>query len=171
MVIFSTIIVPTIIFIIVVVGMAEKKDVFDIFCDGAKDGMKTMVKMFPTLIGIFLAVGMLRSSEILDFFFNRMKSFTHLFNIPNEILPLMFIKPVSGSASMALATDLMTKFGVDSKIGSMAGTIMSSSETTFYVIAVYLSSVKIRKSRKVLIPALIADFVCMIIAVLWFSFT
>lgn len=162
----STLVVPTIIAIVVVVGVIEKKNIYNIFCDGAKDGIKTMLTMFPTLIGIFLAIGMLRNSGLLVFLAEKFQFITSIFNIPNEIIPLMFIKPVSGSAAMAFATDLMTKFGVDSKIGTIAGTIMSSSETTFYVIAVYLSAVKIKKSGKILIPALIADVVCMITALI-----
>ena len=169
MVYISSLVVPTIIVIVVIVGLIEKKEIYNFFCDGAKDGIKTMVTMFPTLIGIFLAIGMLRNAGLLDFLAVKLQFITHNFNIPNEVLPLMFIKPVSGSASMALATDLMNKFGVDSKIGTIAGTIMSSSETTFYVIAVYLSAVKIKKSGKVLIPALIADVVCMITALVFIN--
>lgn len=156
--------IPTIIVAIVIVGVIEKKDIYNIFCEGAVDGVNIMVKMFPTLIGIFLAVGMLRNSGLLDFLAQKLHFLTKIINCSNEILPLMFIKPVSGSASMALATDLMKQFGVDSRIGILSATIMSASETTFYVIAVYLSTVKIKKSGKVLVSALIADITCMLVA-------
>jgi len=161
----STMIIPSIITAIVVVGLVQKKEVFSIFCNGAKDGVTTVLKMIPTLIGIFLAIGMLRSSGLLDFIASRLGVVINQIKIPNEIFPLMLIKPISGSASMALATDLMTTFGVDSKLGIIAGTIMSSSETTFYVIAVYLGAVKIKRSRKILIPALIADITTMLVAI------
>ena len=161
----SAYIIPTIITIIVAIGLIEKKNVFNVFSDGAIDGVKTMVKMFPTLIGIFLSIGMLRNSGLLDDLAGRLEFLTSLFGIPNEILPLMFIKPISGSASMAFATDIMNNYGVDSQLGTLAGTIMSSSETTFYVIAIYLSVVNIKKSGKVVIPALIADITTMLVAI------
>ena len=122
--------------------------------------------MFPTLVGIFLAISMFKNSGIFDCLIEYLIPLTKKMNIPNEIIPLMFIKPISGSASMALATDIMIKYGVDSRIGKLAGTIMSSSETTIYVIAIYLGAVNIKKSRKVIIPALIADISTMIIAIL-----
>ena len=86
-------------------------------------------------------------------------------NVPSEIIPLAFIKPISGSASMALATDLITKYGTETRIGMIAATIMAASETTFYVIAVYMNQIKAKKSRNVIIPALIADFVSIITAI------
>lgn len=162
---FSIFIIPTIIVVIVAVGLIEKKDIYNIFCNGAVDGLKTMSKMFPSLIGIFLAVGMLRNSGLLDFMSQKLQSILNIFNFSKEIIPLMLIKPFSGSASIAFALDLMKKYGADSRIGLLSATIMSASETTFYVVAIYLSSVKIKKSSKVLIPALIADFVSMIVAV------
>ena len=163
---FSFFILPTIITLIIIVGVNEHKEVYNVFCEGAKDGLKTLKKMFPTLVGIFLAISMFKNSGIFDCLIEYLIPLTKKMNIPNEIIPLMFIKPISGSASMALATDIMIKYGVDSRIGKLAGTIMSSSETTIYVIAIYLGAVNIKKSRKVIIPALIADISTMIIAIL-----
>ena len=148
------------------VGFLEKKELFSIFCDGAKDGVKTIFKMFPTLIGIFLAISMLRSSGFLDFIADKIGVLTNGLNIQREIIPLALIKPISGSASMAVATDLMKQFGVDSQIGKIAGTIMSASETTFYVIAIYLGTVKIKRTKKIIIPALIGDVISIIVALM-----
>ncbi len=166
MLFFSFYILPTIITFIIIYGIIEQKEVYTIFCGGAKEGLKTMIKMFPTLIGIFLAISMFKNSGIINCLINYLIPFTKKMNIPNEIVPLMIIKPLSGSASMALATDLMTKYGVDSRIGKLAATIMSSSETTIYIISIYLGAVNIKKSGKIIIPALIADFSAMIIAIL-----
>jgi len=91
----------------------------------------------------------------------------NLLKMPAEILPLAILRPISGSASMAVATDIMTKFGVDSLIGLMSSTIMGSTETTLYTIAVYTSAVKIKKTRFVLIAALFADFVGMLVSVIF----
>ena len=165
MIYLSSMIIPTIIVAIVIVGLVQKKEVFSIFCIGAKDGVTTVLKMIPTLIGIFLAIGMLRSSGLLEYISNNLGAVIKQLRIPSEIFPLMLIKPISGSASMALATDLMTKFGVDSKLSLIAGTIMSSSETTFYIIAIYLGAVKIKRSGKILLPALIADITTLLVAI------
>ena len=170
MTVFSIFIVPSIIVVVVLVGFIEKKELFSIFCDGAKDGVKTVLKMFPTLIGIFLAISMLRNSGFLDFIADKIGALINGLNIHREIIPLALIKPISGSASMAVATDLMKQFGVDSQIGKLAGIIMSASETTLYVIAIYLGAVKIKSSKKIIIPALIGDVVSVLVAILCYSY-
>ena len=151
--------IPIIIAIIIIYGLLEKNKVYDTFLEGAKEGMEIVVKLFPTLIGIFIAVGALRSSGILDFLIEFISPITNTFHIPSEIMPLALIRPISGSASTAVATDIMTKFGVDSNIGLIASTIMGSTETTFYTIAIYTSCVGIKKIRFVLAAALIGDLV------------
>ena len=167
MIYISAMITPTIIMIIVLAGLIEKKNVYDLFCEGAKDGIKITLKMFPTLIGIFLAISMLRSSGFLTFLANLFLGAAKIFNIPSEIIPLAIIRPISGSASRALGTDLMTKFGPDSRIGLIAAAIMGSSETTFYVIAIYMNAIKAKKSRNVLIAGIVADIVSLITALIW----
>ena len=167
MIYISAMITPTIIMIIVLAGLIEKKNVYDLFCEGAKDGIKITLKMFPTLIGIFLAISMLRSSGFLTFLANLFLGAAKIFNIPSEVIPLAIIRPISGSASMALGTDLMTKFGPDSRIGLIAAAIMGSSETTFYVIAIYMNAIKAKKSRNVLIAGIVADIVSLITALIW----
>lgn len=152
-------------------GLIENKKVYEIFCNGAKDGIKVTLKMFPTLIGIFLAINVLNSSGLLDFIVGKLIRVTSMFNVPAEIIPLSIIRSISGSASIAMGTDLMEKFGVDSKIGMMAGTIMGSSETTLYVTSIYLSQVKSSKSKKILIPALIADLSSIITAIIFLNVT
>ena len=158
-------IIPVVIIIIILYGILEKKKVYDIFLDGVKDGIKIVYKIFPTLIGVFLAVGAIRSSGIIDLIANFISPITNIIKCPSEILPLMFIRPISGSASIAVATDIMTMYGVDSKIGLIASTIMGSTETTLYTIAIYTSCVGIKKIRFVLVSALIADIVGMLISV------
>lgn len=151
--------IPIIMAIIIIYGLLEKNKVYDTFVDGAKEGIEIVVKLFPTLLGIFVAVGALRSSGVLDFIINFISPITNVFNIPSEIMPLALVRPISGSASTAVATDIMTKFGVDSKIGLIASTIMGSTETTFYTIAIYTSCVGIKKTKFVLAAALIGDLI------------
>ena len=149
--------IPIIIFIIIIYGLFEKKATYDIFIEGAKEGMEIVIKLFPTLLGIFIAIGVLRSSGILDFLVQTISPITNFFKIPSEIIPLGLIRPISGSASTALATDIMKNFGVDSNIGLITSTIMGSTETTLYTIAIYTSCVGIKKTKYVLPAALIGD--------------
>ena len=161
----SSIAMPFVILLIVTYGMIEKIKIFDTFLEGAKDGISIMFNIFPTLIGLFLAIGALRSSGILDFIINLLSPILNVFNFPTEIMPLALIRPISGSSSIAVATDIMKTFGVDSNIGLMAAVIMGSTETTLYTIAVYSSSVGIKKTRFVLAASLLADFVGIVVSV------
>ena len=161
----SNLAMPLIILIIVIYGLVEKKEIFDVFIEGAKDGIKIVINIFPTLIGLFLAVGTLRSSGVIDIVINFLEPILNLVNFPSEIMPLAILRPISGSSSIAIATDIMKQFGVDSQIGMMASVIMGATETTLYTIAVYSSSVKIKKTRFVLIAALTADIVGIITSV------
>ncbi len=157
--------IPTVILIILLYGVAEKNKVYDTFLEGAKDGIEIVFKLFPTLVGIFLAVGALRKSGIIDLIIKLISPITNLLKIPNQILPLAMLRPISGSASIAVAVDIMQKYGVDTTIGLITSTIMGSTETTLYTIAVYTSCVGVKKTRFVLFAALIADFVGMITSV------
>ena len=161
----STIAMPMTIFIIIMYGVSEKKNVFDIFIKGAKDGIEITIKILPTLIALFLAIGALRNSGILNLFINFLNPALIKLSIPSEIMPLAMLRPISGSGSIAIATDIMKTYGVDSNIGLIASVIMGSTETTLYTIAVYSSSVGIKKTRFVLLAALAADITGMLVSI------
>ena len=163
---FSNIAMPLMIFLIVLYGVVERKKVFDIFLEGAKDGIKVVFNIFPTLIGLFVAIGVLRSSGLIDTIVNLLTPIFKIINFPTGILPLALIRPISGSSSIAVATDIIKNFGVDSKIGLIASVIMGSTETTVYTIAVYTIAVVIKKTRFVLWAALTADFVGIITSII-----
>lgn len=156
---FSDFAMPIIIITIILFGVVERKKVFDIFIDGAKDGIQTLLSIFPTLLGLFVSIGLLRESGIIDSISRLLIPILDLIHFPVEVMPLALIRPISGSASIAVATDIIKTFGVDSNIGFMASIIMGSTETTLYTIAVYTSAVGIKKTRFVLWAALIADAV------------
>ena len=159
---FSSAAIPVFILIIVFYGLKEKVKVFDVFLDGSKEGIEIVFKLFPTLLGIFLAIGALRSSGFIDLVVNLITPFTNLLEMPSEIAPLAILRPISGSASMAVATDIMQNYGVDTLIGLITSTIMGSTETTFYTIAIYTSAVGIKKTRGILFAALAADVAGMV---------
>lgn len=155
----SIIVMPIVILLIIFKGLMEKVDVFDEFLKGANEGIKISLKIFPTLVGLFVAIGMLRNSGIIDFITKLISPVLKIINFPQEIVPLALLRPISGSASMAMATDIIKQNGVDSFIGILAAVIMGATETTLYTIAVYTSSVKIKKTRGIVIAALTADVV------------
>lgn len=162
----STLAMPAIILLIVIYGVKEKNKVYDNFLEGAKEGLQIVYNIFPTLIGIFLAIGALRASGIIDLIVKILSPVLTILKIPAEIMPLAMLRPISGSASMAVATDIISQYGVDSTIGLIASTIMGSTETTFYTIALYTSAVGIKKTRYVLKVALLADLVGMLASVI-----
>lgn len=166
----STLAMPAIILLIIIYGVKEKNKVYDNFLEGAKEGLQIVYNIFPTLIGIFLAIGVLRASGIIDLIVKMLSPILTLLKIPAEIMPLAMLRPISGSASMAVATDIISQYGVDSTIGLIASTIMGSTETTFYTIALYTSAVGIKKTRYVLKAALLADLVGMLASVIIWRF-
>lgn len=161
---FSNLAMPMVIFFIILYGLTEKVKVFDNFLEGAKEGIKTTFSILPTLIGLFLAIGALRSSGILDLIIKITSPILEIFNFPSELMPLAILRPISGSASIAVATDIMKQAGVDSLIGNIASTIMGSTETTLYTIAIYTSCIKIKKTRFILLAALTADITGIIVS-------
>ena len=161
----SNLAMPLIILCIVVYGVIEKNKMFDNFLDGAKEGLEMTLSIFPTLIGLFVAIGALRSSGVLDIITYSLTPILNIIHFPSELMPLAMLRPISGSSSIAVATDIMKNFGVDSQIGTMASTIMGSTETTVYTIAIYSSCVKIKKTRFVLAAALIGDSIGMLASV------
>ena len=161
----SNLAMPLIILTIVTYGLVEKNKVFDDFLEGAKEGIEIVVSILPTLIGLFVAIGALRNSGILDIIIRFITPLLNVIHFPSEIMPLAMLRPISGSGSIAVATDIMKNYGVDSTIGMMASTIMGSTETTLYTIAIYTSCVKIKKTRFVLLASLVADMVGILVSV------
>ena len=166
----SNVTMPMLILMIVLYGFKNKNKVFDSFLEGAKDGIKTTISIFPTLVGLFVAIGALRSSGIIDMIVNLISPLLTIVHFPSELMPLACLRPISGSASMGVAVDIMSKYGVDSFIGLITSTIMGSTETTIYTIAIYTSVVGIKKIRFVLVAALLADLAGMISSVIIWRF-
>lgn len=161
----SNLAMPIIILIVVIYGISKKNKIFDDFLDGAKEGLGIVLSIFPTLVGLFVAIGALKSSGVLNIIINFLLPLLNVFKFPAEIMPLAILRPISGSSSIAIATDIMKTYGVDSNLGMIASTIMGSTETTLYTIAIYTSSLKIKKTRFVLFAALIADIVGIVTSV------
>ena len=162
----SDLAIPLTILVFIIFGLIERVKIFDCFLEGAKEGIGIVYSIFPTLVGLFIAIGAIRSSGILDFLISLISPILKIVNFPKEIMPLALIRPISGSGSIAVASDIIKVYGVDSKFGLIASVIMGSTETTLYTIAVYTSSIGIKDSRFVLWASLLADFVGIISSVI-----
>ena len=138
---------------------------YESFVEGAKDGFTIAVRIIPYLVAILVAIGMFRASGALDVLLNFLTPVLTFIGFPPENLPLALMRPLSGSGSLGLLTDLIHQHGADSLIAKIGATMFGSTETTFYVLAVYFGSVGIRKTRHALIAGLIADAVGVLSAV------
>lgn len=154
--------VPAIFLVILGVGFFKEINVYDAFVEGARDGISTIIRILPPLVGLMTAVGVLRASGALDFLVYMMKPLVSFLGIPAEAMPLALLRPVSGSASLALVAELVQAYGPDSYVGRVVSTMMGSTETIFYTLAVYYGSVGIRNIRYTLVAALLADGVSVI---------
>lgn len=154
----SDMIIPLLIFCVVATGIAKRRNVYDDFVEGAKDGMRTVAGILPTLIGLMVGVGILRSSGFLNFLADKLSYVTELIHFPSELVPLGLIKMFSSSAATGLLLDIFKEHGTDSYIGLIASIMLSCTETIFYTMSVYFMAAKVTKSRWTLKGALIATF-------------
>ncbi len=138
---------------------ARKVKVYEVFVEGAKDGFTIGVRIIPYLVAILVAIGMFRASGALDLFLNFLAPVLNFLGFPAENLPLALMRPLSGSGSYGLLTDLVNEYGADSIQAKIGATMFGSSETTLYVLAVYFGSVGISKSRHAVLAGLTADAV------------
>ncbi|HAZ7571904.1 spore maturation protein [Legionella sp. PATHC032] len=147
-------------------GAIKKINVFDAFIIGAKQGFDVSVKLIPYLVAMMVAIGMLRASGFFSLMSQILSPVLAMIGMPSELLPLALIRPFSGSASTGVMAELIHKYGGDSFIAKTAATMMGSTETTFYVIAVYFGSVGIRRTRHAIPAGLLADLAGIIASVL-----
>lgn len=139
-------------------------DVFDCACKGARRGLDTVLHMLPPLICLLAAVYMLRASGLIELLAVLCAPLLRTLGIPPETAALVFLRPVTGSGALAVGSEIISQYGPDSNVGRTAAVMLGSTETTFYVLAVYLGAAGIKKSGRFLPAALIADFVGFIAA-------
>jgi spore maturation protein B len=157
--------IPLMITIILVHGYIKGVKLYDTFVEGASEGFKTSIKIMPYLIAIFLAIGIFKESGALEVFSKLLLIPGKLIGLPKEIIPLAILKPISGSGSLAMVKDIVHTYGADSLIGRIASTMMGSSETIFYTMAIYFGAIGVKKSRHTLTSALIAHMAGVIASV------
>lgn len=157
-------VIPVLLLVILGVGWKKKIKIYEVFIEGAMEGIKTTVRLTPYILAIFVAIGIFRNSGALDFVVYVVKPLLTFFNIPPDILTLGLLKPLSGSASLGTTAELLSKYGPDSNTGITASIIQGSSETTFYVMSLYLGSVAIKNGRHILWIGLIAEISAILLA-------
>jgi spore maturation protein B len=157
--------IPVLLVAIPLAGIIRKVKVYDVFIDGAKEGFEVAVRIIPFLVGILVAIGMFRGSGAMDLLMAGVRPLVAPIGFPPELVPLAILRSLTGSGSLAFTTDLIKTHGPDSLIARTAATMYGSSETTFYVLAVYFGAVAVRRTRHAVPAALIADFVAAIAAV------
>ena len=161
----SNIIIPLIVLIIIIYGVKQKRDVYDDFIEGAKESFSMIKSLFPTFLGMFLGINLLINSGFLLFVFNFLEPVLNIIKVPIEILPLAVIRPISGSAALAILNNIFTKYGPDSFIGIISSIMQGSTDTTFYIITLYFGSVGIKKIRYSLWVGLFADLIGIIASI------
>jgi len=161
----SVVAIPAVMFIFLGWGIVRKVKVYEVFVEGAKDGFTTAVRIIPYLVAMLVAIGIFRASGAMELLSALLAPVTGLIGMPPETLPMAFMRPLSGSGSLGIMTELMKTHGPDSLIGIMASTMYGSSETTFYVLAVYFGTVSVKNTRHAVPTGLIADIVGMLTAV------
>ncbi|MGI5850786.1 MAG: spore maturation protein [Caldicoprobacterales bacterium] len=164
--IMSVFAIPGFIVFVLGYGHIKKVNVYDTFIEGAKEGLSTVIRIFPYMVAMFVAIGIFRSSGAMEILVKLISPLTGLIGIPGEILPLAFMRPISGIASLGVLGELYRTYGPDSFIGRLASTVMGSTETIFYTLSIYFGAVGIKKMRYTLWGSLLADLAGLLASVI-----
>lgn len=157
---------PFIIVSILTVAIFKKIPIYEVFTEGAKDGFKVAVNIIPYLVAIIVAISMLRASGAIEMLAVALSGVLAKMNVPADVLPVIFVRPLSGSAALGLFSDIATTTGAMSYSTKLAAVMVGSSETTFYVLAVYFGSVGITKFRYALWVGLLADIIAAVMSII-----
>lgn len=161
----SVLILPFMLISILTVAMVKKIPVYEAFTDGAKDGFRVAINIIPYLVAILVCISMLRASGAIEVCGHLLSGVLGKFSIPVDVLPLMIVRSLSGSAALGIFSDIANNFGPDSYATKLSAIIVGSSETTFYVLAVYFGSVGISKVRYALLVGVLADIIGIVAAI------
>ena len=151
--------VPLILFVSMALALGKRENAYELMLGGAAEGLRLIVSILPALIALLTAVHMLQASGAAEAISNILSPVFSRFGIPPETALLVLVRPLSGSAALAVGADLMARYGVDSAVGRTAAVMLGSTETTFYTISVYFGASGIQKTRYTIPAALFADFV------------
>ena len=156
---------PVILLLILTMGLCKKVPLYETFTDGAKDGFKVAVNIIPYLVAIIVAISMLRASGVIEMLGQILAPVLYHFHIPVDTIPIMIVRSLSGSAAIGVFSDIAHNLGADAYATKLAAVMLGSSETTFYVLAVYFGAVGISKLRYAVLVGLLADIIGIVAAV------
>ena len=156
---------PVILLLILTMGLVKKIPLYETFTDGAKDGFKVAINIIPYLVAIIVAISMFRASGIIDIIEQICAPVLSKFNVPADTIPIMIVRSLSGSAALGVFSDIANNLGPDSYATKLSAVMVGSSETTFYVLAVYFGAVGISKLRYAVLVGLLADFIGIVAAI------
>lgn len=150
---------------IVIYGLFKKVSVYEAFTDGAKEGFNTGVRIIPYLAAMLVAIGVFRASGAMELLTKALSPITNAIGIPGELLPMALMRPLSGGGAQGVMSELITTHGPESLVGRISAVMMGSTETTFYVLAVYFGAISVKKTRHALPAGLLADLAGILTAV------
>ena len=162
----SNYIVPVFVLFIILYGFKKKVNIYDSFLVGAKDGLITTFRIAPAVIAMVFATNLFLNSHFLEYIFSYFTPILDALNIPVSVLPMAMVRPISGTASLAIMNNIFEMYGPDSFVGRLASNLQGCTDTTIYVLALYFGSIKVTKTRHALPAGLFADAVGIIAAFL-----
>lgn len=160
----SNFIVPIFVLFIILYGFKKKVNIYDSFLVGAKDGLITVFRIAPAVIAMVFATNLFLNSHFLEFIFSYFTPLLNALDIPINVLPMALVRPISGTASLAIMSNIFEVYGPDSFVGRLASNLQGCTDTTIYVLALYFGSIKVTKTKHALSAGLFADAVGIIAA-------
>ena len=165
--------IPVVICLVAIYALVKKVPMYTSFTTGAKDGFSTAIMIIPYLVAMLCAIGMLRASGAMEAFCNLISPITELIGCPGEVLPMAVMRSFTGGGATGMMTDLVTNYGTQSQIGRIASVALGSTETTFYIVAVYFGSVGVSNTRHSIVAGLLGDLAsliasCVVVNLMWF---
>lgn len=161
----ANLLIPLVTIIVIIYAIYKKVDIYDSFINGVKEGLEMSISIFPTIMAMVIAINLLINSNIIVDLTNYLNNLFVILKFPSEILPLALLRPISSSASLVIMNDILKMYGPDSYLGYIASIIQGSTDTTIYILGMYFSSVGVKKIRYSLCVGLLADFACIVIAI------
>lgn len=163
--IISGLIIPLMVLGVIIYGMYKKIDIYDIFIEGSKESYDMIITMFPCMLAMIFSVNLFTNSGFLEWLFSFFQNILYFLNIPISIIPMAIMRPISGSASLAILNTILENNGPDSFIGRLASVIQGSTDTTLYILTLYFGSIGIKKIRYSLWAGLAADVIGIVSAI------
>lgn len=161
----SNLMIPAVILIIILTAYFKGIPAFDVFVEGAKEGARTSFNILPVMVGIIMAVSVLNASGLIDILTGLIAKPLSMIGIPSETIPVLLIRPFSGSASLGIFSELIKKYGADSYVGRVLSTIMGSTETVLYTLAVYFGAANVKNTRHAVAASLISSYLGMLASI------